>query len=60
MGGRGMRQEIPAGIAMGVALIPGLTVVPTLLVKTGMDFAGAYAACVLASLLAVIRSLSPN
>ncbi len=49
-----MRQEIPAGIAMGVALIPGLTVVPTLLVKTGMDFAGAYAACVLASLLAVM------
>ena len=52
MGDRGMQQEIAAGIAMALALIPGLTVVPMLLAGTGMDFAGAYTACVLVTILA--------
>ncbi|MBQ7479204.1 MAG: NCS2 family permease, partial [Selenomonadaceae bacterium] len=47
-----MRQEIFAGLAMGFGMVPGLTVVPSLLVRTGMDFTGAYTACVLVSLAA--------
>ncbi len=49
-----MRQEILAGIAMGFTLVPGLVAVSTLLAKTGMDFAGAYTACVLSSILAAL------
>ena len=49
-----MRQEILAGFAMGLALVPGLIVIPSILSRTGMDFAGAYTACVLTSIIGTL------
>lgn len=49
-----MRQEIFAGIATGLALVPGLIVIPSILSRTGMDFAGAYTACVLISIIGTL------
>ena len=49
-----MRQEIMAGLAAGFGMIPGLVVVPALLMRTGMDFTGAYTACVLVSIAATL------
>lgn len=51
---RWMRQEILAGFAMGLALVPGLIVIPSILSRTGMDFAGAYTACVLTSIIGTL------
>lgn len=39
---------------MGLAMVPVLTVVPSLLARTGMDFANAYTACVLVSFVATL------
>ena len=49
-----MRQEIMAGLAAGFGMIPGLVVIPALLMRTGMDFTGAYTACVLVSIAATL------
>ncbi len=49
-----MRQDILAGIAMGLALVPGLILIPSMLSRTGMDFAGAYTACVLLSIIGTL------
>ena len=49
-----MRQEIMTGLAVGFGMVPGLVVIPALLMRTGMDFTGAYTACVLMSLTATL------
>lgn len=47
-------QDFYAGFTMGAAMLPGLVLVPLLLREVGMDFAGAYTAAVLSSLLGTL------
>ena len=46
----GAGREILAGLANALTLLSGLVVVPSLLFQAGMDFTGAYTACMLMTL----------
>lgn len=47
-------QDFGAGFTMGVAMLPALVLVPLMLGEVGMDFAGAYTAAVLSSLVGTL------
>ncbi len=50
----GAGREILAGLANALTLLSGLVAVPSLLFQSGMDFTGAYTACMLMSIVGTL------